>query len=281
MQIKFSKYHAVGNDFIVVDGATCRMTRRSIPALVRRICERHTGVGADGVLWLSCSRKADCKIDLFNADGGWAEKSGNGLRIVGAHLSRSKSKKNEFDIETGTTVDHVKLGRRLKNGRQATATLGIPAFEARKVPVKTRQRFVINSPIKVGTISLPMTCVAVGNPHAVILVDNFDFDWKTLGPEIEHAAAFPNRTNVEFVKLINRRKLELAEWERGAGATGSSGTGAAAAVAAMVMLGLTDRRCRVSFDYGTLGVEWDQESGAISIEGPVQLIADGAYEYVK
>lgn len=281
MKIRFSRYHAVGNDFIVIDSPTVKLTRRSLPALTQRMCERRTGVGADGILWVSPSRKADCRMDVYNADGGWAEKSGNGLRIVGVHLSRGHRARKEFDVETGTTVDHVKLGRRVKGGVQVTTALGIPQFEARHVPVKTRQKYLINSPMKIGGVALPMSCLAVGNPHAVILVDNFDFDWKTLGADIEHAKPFPNGTNVEFVRLVNRHKLELAEWERGAGATGSSGTGAAAAVAAMVMLGLTDRQCEVTFSYGTLAVDWDDKTGVISIQGPVQLIEEGVYDYDK
>jgi diaminopimelate epimerase len=281
MQLRFVKYHAVGNDFIVLDSAAARIGRRSLPALTRRICERHTGVGGDGVLWLSPSRKADCKMDVFNSDGGWAEKSGNGLRIVGVHLGRRHSRRKTFEIETGTSVDHVKLGRRLRGGFQVTTALGVPQFEAGKVPVRTRQKYLINSPVKIGGVALPMTCLAVGNPHAIVLVDNFDFDWKLLGADIEHAAAFPNGTNVEFVRLVSRRKLELSEWERGAGATGSSGTGAAAAVAAMVMLGLTDRKCEVSFQYGSLGVDWDEKSGVISIQGSVHRVAEGIYDYVK
>jgi len=281
MQVQFSKYHAVGNDFIVLDRARVRISKRGLPAFVRSICERRTGVGADGVLWLSRSRKADRKMDVYNADGSWAEKSGNGLRIVGVHLARSHRRAKEFDIETGTTVDPVKLGRAIKGGYQVSAALGTPQFEAARVPVRTRRKYVINSPVKIGGVSLPMTCLAVGNPHAVVLVDNLDFDWHSLGADIEHAASFPNGTNVEFVRLVSRRRIELAEWERGAGATGSSGTGAAAAAAAMVMLGLTERRCEVVFRYGRLGVDWDNRSGIITISGPVHLVSEGTYEYVK
>jgi diaminopimelate epimerase len=279
MKINFSKYQAVGNDFIVIEASKNRLNRRRLPRLTRTICERRTGVGADGVLFISSSRKADCRMDVYNADGGWAEKSGNGLRIAGLHLARNRRRKREYLIQTGTSIDRVSLGKKLKDGYILTSNIGEPVFESKKIPVKTRLKYVINSPVKVGGISLPMTCLAVGNPHAVVVVDDFDFDWRALGAEIETARAFPNGTNVEFVRVSNRNKLELAEWERGAGATGSSGTGAAAAVAAMVMLGLVDRRCTVNFEYGSIKVNWDKKTDSIQLTGEARHIADGTFEY--
>ena len=157
--------------------------------------------------------------------------------------------------------------------------LGKPDFEASSVPVKTRQKFVINSPMKVGGVKLPMTCLAVGNPHTVILVDGFDFDWQALGADLETASLFPNGTNIEFVKPLSRRRFRVAEWERGAGATGSSGTGAGAVTAAMVTLGLADRTCEVEFDYGTLTVDWAVDSDQLILTGPVERIMQGTVEY--
>ena len=279
MRIKFWKYHALWNDFVVVEASKQGpVPPRSLSRLARAICNRRTGVGADGLLWLSSSRKADRRVDVYNADGGWAEKSGNGLRICALHVLGT-GRKRELAVETGTSVDRVRLVRRTGGVGIVHTELGEPRFEAKAVPVRSRRKYVINSPVKIGTINIPMTCLAVGNPHAVVLVDNFDFDWRILGAEIEFARAFPRRTNVEFVRRVNRRKLQLCEWERGAGATGSSGTGAAAAVCAMVVLGLAERRCRVEFAAGALDVEWNKRTNLVELIGPVQFIARGDFEF--
>jgi len=278
MKVRFYKYHAVGNDFLVLEAAATRIRGASLPRLTRAICHRRTGVGADGVLWLSSSSKADCRVDVYNADGSWAEKSGNGLRIIGLHLARRHRRRREFLIETGSGLDLVRVGRSRRGGYELTTELGRPEFEARKVPVRTRLPYVINGPLSIGPVALPMTCLSVGNPHAVVLVDGFEFDWQVLGAAIENAAVFPNGTNVEFVKILSRTRLRLCEWERGAGATGSSGTGAAAAVVALVMLGLSERRCRVLFDFGALNVVWDARTDLIRLTGPAAYIAEGAFE---
>ena len=284
MNIAFTKYHALGNDFIVIEQSKTSLTRRSLPGLARTMCSRRTGVGADGILFLSASRKADCRMDVYNADGSWAEKSGNGLRITGLHLAlnggekKTKRTAKEFRIETGTTVDSVTLIKKTASGYLMKAELGRPTFEAASVPVKTRQKYVINSPMKIGREKLPMTCLAVGNPHTIILVGDFDFDWQALGADLETASLFPNGTNVEFVKVINRKKFRVAEWERGAGATGSSGTGAGAVVAAMVTLGLAERTCEVEFDMGSLTVHWRADDDILELTGPVAKVMQGTVE---
>jgi diaminopimelate epimerase len=144
--------------------------------------------------------------------------------------------------------------------------------------VRSRKKFHINTPIKLGRYNFPVTCLSVGNPHTVMFVDDFDFDWHSIGEEIENHKQFPHRTNVEFVKLVNRKRIRLADWERGAGATGSSGTGAAAAVCASVMLGLTDHKCKVVFDAGTLEVDWSNETNRIDLTGPAEYIASGTID---
>jgi diaminopimelate epimerase len=278
MIIPFTKYHAVGNDFIVVDRRVKAIPERRLAQLAMAMCDRRTGVGADGILALSRSRKADCKVDVYNADGGWAEKSGNGLRTAAVHLAGQTKGKSSFAIETGTTIDHVRIQKKLRGGYLVRAELGTPDFLAKHVPVRTRSKYVIASPVKVAGVSLPMTCLSVGNPHCVVLVGDFDWDWQALGAEIEYADPFPKGTNVEFVKVLSKNKIRVAEWERGAGATGSSGTGAAAAVSAMVMLGLVERICNVEFDFGSLAVHWRSDSDILELTGPVHHIMDGTYD---
>ncbi len=273
--VSFHKYHALENDFVVVE-AVRRGSRAANAELARAVCHRRRGIGADGVVLLSKSSKADRRIDIFNADGSWAEKSGNGLRIAAVHLWSQATGRRYFTFETATSIDRVTLGKRTRDGLVATAELGCPEFAAERVPVRSKTPYVINAPLKIGPEALPMTCLSVGNPHAVLVVDNFEFDWMTLGSEIEHSALFPNGTNVEFVRPVSRRRIEVAEWERGAGATGSSGTGAAAAVCAMVMLGLAERECEVVFRPGSLWVRWRTEDDVVELTGPVRFIGSGS-----
>jgi len=243
------------------------------------MCHRRTGVGADGLIYLSADRATDGAIDIYNADGGWAQKSGNGLRIAAVHRRLTYRKQRVFSFRTGSGIDRVTLGRRIPGGYVATAQLGKPDFLTARVPVRTRRKYLINSPLKVGPLSLPVTCLSVGNPHTVLLVDNLDFDWKQLGGDIENAPPFPEGTNVEFVKVLSRRRLRVGEWERGAGATCSSGTGAAAAACAMVRLGLVDRRCRVEFEAGVLAVDWSADTNIIELTGPARFVMEGSFAF--
>lgn len=279
MKILFSKYHALGNDFLIVDTGKIRIPRARRSELSLAICHRNTGVGADGVLFVSSSRKADLKVELYNADGSTAEKSGNGLRSVAFHCVLGERNKKSVTLEMDGVVHIAKILKRSGNSAMIETGLGEPSFEAADVPVKTKERMIIKTPLKLGNTGVPVTCLSVGNPHTVLLVPDFDFDWKELGAAIEIDPAFPQQTNVEFVKPVNRRKLHVADWERGAGATGSSGTGAAAAVCACVMMGLADRKCEVVFDNGSLMVNWDTESNIIRLTGPIEKVANGEYYF--
>jgi len=279
MKIAFSKYHALGNDFIVVESGRTKMQRPQLSRLAKQMCDRRRGVGADGVLYLTKDRGVDCVVDVFNADGSWAEKSGNGLRITAVHLKTNGGKGTAFSIRMGGVPANVKIVKKTTYGYLVKAELGRPDFRAKKVPIKSNSEFVINGAIRVGDIELPVTCLSVGNPHTVVIVDSFDFDWKSLGCEIETHKLFPRSTNVEFVKIVNRKKLKVCDWERGAGATGSSGTGAAASVCAAVMLGLANRECEVQFETGALHVDWNAKTDTIELTGPVQSVTSGSFEF--
>lgn len=280
MMIPFWKYHALGNDFLVIEASGGRLQRRHLGEFARRICDRRRGVGADGILYVTRDRRADCAADVYNADGSWAEKSGNGLRITAVHLLRGGSRASEFRVRMGGEISRVRLARRIAGGYMVKAELGKPDFRASAVPVRSRSKFVVNYPIRIGKTSLPVTCLSVGNPHTVLVVDDFNFNWKELGREIEKSRLFPHATNVEFVKVVSRRKVQVNDWERGAGATGSSGTGAAASVCAAVMLGLTERKCEVQFETGSLLVHWIKDSQVIELTGPVQFVGSGVIEFL-
>jgi diaminopimelate epimerase len=279
MKLSFAKYHALLNDFIVVDTRRNKIVKSKIAELVQCLCHRKSGIGADGVLFIGRSTRDTIKVDIYNADGSWAEKSGNGLRIAGWHLYRKNKRQHNFLIEMGGTLNKV----RLVGGNQAagllSTELGVPQFQTADVPIKAKSQFFIYQPLKVGNTCFPVTCLSLGNPHTVLFVENFDFDWKRIGPEIEKHRLFPNGTNVEFVKILSPKKLKLAEWERGVGATGSSGTGAAAAVAAAVVLGAAERKCRVEFESGALNINWRKSDDIIELTGPVEFVCEGYYEF--
>ena len=275
-KIIFYKYHALLNDFLVVESKQ-KLTNSTLSKLALSICDRRSGVGADGILYLTKSKNADIRFQIINSDGSFAEKSGNGLRIAGMHLFLKDKRKKKFSFDTGYGIDQVTVGKNTKDGKMLTAELGRPSFLTKDVPMKSKQKYMINSPLKIKGLDFPVTCLSVGNPHAVLFVENFDFEWQALGEEIEFHKAFPERTNVEFVKPLNRKKLIVADWERGAGATGSSGTGAAASVAAAVTMGIADRKCEVQFSNGSLFVLWDIKTDIITVTGEVAMIATGEY----
>ncbi|HOP06761.1 MAG TPA: diaminopimelate epimerase [candidate division Zixibacteria bacterium] len=279
MQVHFIKYQALGNDFLVINRSDLRFPAMRRGEFARAICDRNRGVGADGILLLTASRRADISIDLYNSDGSPAEKSGNGLRSVVFHLHRNDRRRRQFSLEMGGEVHQARVISCRRHGAMIRTELGQPTFEAKAVPVKVRSRYLINAPLKLGGVSIPVTCLSVGNPHTVLLVDNFDFEWEELGAAIEFDSHFPNQTNVEFVKVISRSCIQVADWERGAGATGSSGTGAAASVCACVMLGVADRKCEVQFENGSLHVDWKKTGDIIELVGPVEIATSGEFYY--
>jgi len=277
MRISFTKYHALYNDFLVIQGGRKRLTRARLKRLAKLICHRRSGVGADGILYVTSSKIADRKVEVFNADGSWAEKSGNGLRIVTMHEHLKDRRRRRYVFEMNRQAHQASVVDSGQGEILVTTELGRPRFETDRVPVRNRRKYMINAPLKLGGLEFPVTCLSIGNPHTVLLVDGFDFDWQAMGAELEHHASFPHQTNVEFVKPLSRRRLQVADWERGAGATGSSGTGAAAAACASVMLGIADRECEVQFDSGSLFVHWREDTGIIELTGTVARCATGEY----
>ncbi len=278
-KVKFAKYHALGNDFIIIDLQKTRNQSFDFNLLAQKICHRNFGVGADGILVLTGSRKADCCIDLFNSDGSWAEKSGNGLRIVAAYCYSRNIRKKNLIFEISNDISEAKIIKSARNSYSIKVSLGKPVFDTKLIPMKSKSKFHIDAPIKIEGKSFPVTVLSVGNPHTVMFVDRFDFDWKKLGYIIENCNYYPHRTNVEFVKIINRSKVILNDWERGAGATGSSGTGAAAAVAAGIVNGLLNREVEVVFPAGSLLIDWPENDDIIYLTGPVEFICRGEYDY--
>lgn len=278
MNNRFAKYQALGNCFIVIDDLFESGRARKFENLAVQICDPKFGIGGDGLLIIS-KRKERYRIDVFNADGSWAENSGNGLRIAAMHLvNKGLIKKDEFSLQTGSGEVSIKLFAGDKYKRPISASLGQPIFEASKIPVKTDGKYFINQTVECDGKKFVGSAVSTGNPHLVLFCHDLDFDWELAGEILELHPLFPQRTNVGFVVVLSEEMIELRDFERGAGPTLSSGTGAAAAVAVSVMRGFTNRRVKVQTGAGILTVVWEEKSDQLVIKGQVELICEGIYK---
>lgn len=269
--MRFQKYQALGNDYLVLetDGE-----RALIPSLIRRICNRHFGVGSDGILLESAPGPgARFGLRILNPDGSEAEKSGNGLRIFSRFLwDEGRVTAEPFIVSTrgGDVTCQVRPG-----GQQVFVEMGKASFDSARIPVAGPPREVVGEVLPMGNTSLRFTAVTVGNPHCVIHLDEVSPELaQRLGPILETHPLFPNRTNAQFVKVLDRHRLQIEIWERGAGYTLASGSSSCAAAAASVRLGLCEREVTVSMPGGDLqiGVAADY---ALTMLGPVQKVAEG------
>lgn len=269
--MRFHKYQALGNDYLVLE---TEGGRALISGLVRRICNRHFGIGSDGIL-LEASPGPGARFGLriLNPDGSEAEKSGNGLRIFARYLwDERRVDAAPFIVSTrgGEVTCQVRDG-----GQQVFVEMGSASFDSARIPVAGPRREVLGEALTIGGDSLRFSAVTVGNPHCVVHLDEISLALaQRLGPILETHPLFPNRTNVQFVKVLDRRHLQIEIWERGAGYTLASGSSSCAAAAASVRLGLCDREVTVSMPGGDLqiGVSADY---ALTMLGPVQKVADG------
>lgn len=258
--IPFVKAHGAGNDFLLTWRADLAVASWDLAALARAICERHTGVGADGWIIVSAAEEADGEIDLWNSDGSRSEISGNGTRCAAALLIDAEFAKNELSIATGAGVKHLRLLERSGLEFQLEMNMGAARIEE------------LHSGVAEG---LEATILNVGNPQCAVFVPDFDFDWRGLGARLERHPRFPHRTNVSFVKVIDRHTLDARFFERGAGETMSSGTGSTGAGAAAMARNLVESPVRVLTLAGAL--ELTQEKDDIFLAGPAVIAARGAF----
>lgn len=279
-EIPFSKFHGLANDFIIARGEDLP---EGLPELARAICERHMGVGADGLLVVLPPRnkKHDARVRFFNADGSEAEMSGNGIRCVGAFLMSGGKPKRTLELETLAGVKSLHLIEARRGKWTFRVAMGKPILDPRKIPVKGMKGRgpVVGFRLATHRGILPVTITSMGNPHCSVFVADFEkIGWARLGREIENNPLFPKRTNVEFVRVISRKEVEVRFWERGVGETHSSGTGSCAAAVACVLNGRTGRKVRVRTLAGALEVAWPK-GGEVMLTGPAELIARGTYDY--
>jgi diaminopimelate epimerase len=287
--IPFVKYHAAGNDFIVISAdvslreSGCATRSQGLAAFASSILARHTGVGADGlfVVWPAADSKHHAAVKIFNSDGSEAEMSGNGIRCAAAWLIEARPRLKQVQIETAAGVKTADVAGMRGAEMLLRVAMGEPILDPARIPFLGGVAVtpVVRYPLPLASGLREVSVTSMGNPHCSTFVDSFDdVDWRCLGCEIERHALFPNRTNVEFVRVLSRNRIEVRFWERGVGETLSSGTGSCAATVASVLNGFTARKVTVKTAGGELKVEW-RESNEIFLTGPVQSIAKGKFEY--
>ena len=273
--VGFSKYHGLGNDYLVIDGRGGSEGSALVSAAwVRRVCDRHQGVGADGILLLGFDSEAGrFSVRIFNPDGSEAEKSGNGLRIVARYLwDRGEVARVPFSVRTAGGEVRCEI---LDEGRSVRVEMGQLTFDSAAIPVAGEPREVLRETLEVDGRDLEFSAASIGNPHCVIFRDELDdSEIFVLGPRIERDVRFPNGTNVQLVQVIDRSTLKIDIWERGAGHTLASGSSSCAAAGVAHRLGLCDATLRVEMRGGELCVSIGEDYSVVQ-QGPVVHIADG------
>jgi diaminopimelate epimerase len=274
--MKFTKMHGLGNDFVVVDGFS-----ESVPEperLAITICDRRTGVGADGLIVIMPSDKAAFRMHYINSDGSIAEMCGNGIRCLSKYVyEHGLTKSVDFLVETPGGLNRQVL--RVEDGRVAEVSvdMGRPKFLRPEIPMLGGNSMVVNEPLEVDGQVYRITALSTANPHAVIFVDDVERAPVTeVGPKIERHPAFPNRTNVEFVQVLDRNNIRMRIWERGCGETLASGSGSSASAVASIVNGLTARDVNVHVRLGRLRISWP-ENGAIAMTGPATEVFSGLW----
>ncbi len=274
--MEFTKMNGLGNDFIVWYG------HQELPSdaaeLAVRLCDRHFGIGADGLVYILPSNKADFRMRIINSDGSEAEQCGNAIRCAAKYVYDNKHiNREQITIETlGAGVQQVELT--VENGtvRMVKVDMGEPILEGLKIPTTLDLTSVINEPIEAGGSGFRFTAVSMGNPHCVIYVEDApSFELEAWGPKLECHPLFPKKTNVEFATVRSRKHIDMRVWERGAGPTLACGTGACATLVASVLNGYSDRRAIVSLKGGDLDIEWSVDDNHIYMTGPAEVVFEG------
>lgn len=272
----FVKSHALGNDYIVVDPAA--LTFPLTPGAIRLICDRHLGVGSDGILALAPSDRADFGLRIYNPDGSEAEKSGNGLRIFARYLyDHGLTQATRFSIDTPGGMVNVQLAVRDGQVGLITVDMGAATFDSGHIPVAGPRRDVVDELIDVDGRAMKITAVSVGNPHCVVFVPDLrDVELDVLGPRLERHPMFPNRANVQFAERRSGRRIAILIWERGAGVTMASGSSACAVAAAAVRKGLAERDVTIEMPGGNLRISV-AEDWSIRMAGPAVEVYAGTF----
>ena len=274
--MRFTKMQGLGNDYVYVN---CFEEAVENPSeLAIRVSDRHFGVGSDGLILIRPSDKADFWMDMYNADGSSSQMCGNGIRCVAKYVhDRGLTDKTEFTIESGGAIKTMRLTLN-PDGSTALVSVGMgaPILTPSEVPVLGEGERFVDVPVEVDGKAWHLTAVSMGNPHAVTFVDDVDcLDLEAIGPAFEHHAIFPERTNTEFIRVIDRKTLQMRVWERGSGETLACGTGACASLVAAVLNGLAEREATLQLRGGDLHIHWDEATNEVYMTGPATFVFDG------
>lgn len=273
--IKFTKMHGLGNDYVYIDAINQKIENES--SLAKFVSNRHFGIGSDGLILICKSDIADFKMRMFNSDGSEAEMCGNGIRCVGKFVyDKGLTDKTIVKIETLAGIKTLVLNT--KDGKVETARvdMGEPILEAEKIPVISKEQPVKNLELEAENKKFKFTCVSMGNPHAITIVENTkEFDVEKYGKILEVDKAFPKKANIEFAQIIDKENIKMRVWERGAGETLACGTGACATAVACNLNGLTGRKVNIELLGGTLNIEWNEKENHVYMTGPAVTVFDG------
>ena len=277
--MKFTKMQGAGNDYVYINGFSEKMSQEDKPDWVRKVSDRHFGIGSDGAIFINPSDVADFEMEMYNADGTRSEMCGNGMRCVGKFVyDKGLTDKTQFTVVSAGKIKYLDLT--VENGKatQIKVNMGEPILEAKQVPVVSDNEEVIDEPIYISEVDATynMTCVSMGNPHAVVFMDDVDnLAIEKIGPYFENHVRFPNRTNTEFVKVLDRNNVQMRVWERGTGETLACGTGCCATAVACILNGHTEEEVTVHVLGGKIKIFWDRESNLIYMTGPAAVSFDG------
>ncbi|MDA8188925.1 MAG: diaminopimelate epimerase [Dehalococcoidales bacterium] len=284
LKIPFTKMHGIGNDFVMVNALeAARWTGVDWQDLARKVCDRHFGIGSDGLIVILPSSLADYRMRMLNPDGSEAQMCGNGIRCFARHVyDLGLTTSAELAIETLAGVKVVRLN--VEDGKVASVrvNMGAPILEAARIPARIDAPTVKDYPLTVGEKTYLVSCVSMGNPHAIAFIDESEVDalhLPAIGPLFEHHPMFPERTNTEFCVVLDRRSVRMRVWERGAGETLACGTGACASAVAAILHNFVEAEVDLILDGGRLRIEWQGDGQPVYMTGPAEYVCDGEYYY--
>lgn len=273
--MKFTKMQGLGNDYVYVN--CFKETIENPPEMAKKVSNRNFGIGSDGLIMINPSDVADFEMEMYNADGSRSEMCGNGIRCVGKYVyDYGLTEKEHISVETLAGIKYLDLTVEDGKVKLVKVDMGSPELVPENIPIVADGNRVIDEPINVNGTEYRMTGVSMGNPHAVVYVEDVKgLDIETIGPAFENHERFPNRVNTEFVKVLDRNTVEMRVWERGSGETMACGTGACAVAVACILNGFTEDKVTVKLLGGDLQIEWDKEADKIYMTGPAEVSFDG------
>lgn len=278
--MKFTKMHGIGNDYVYVN--CFEETVKNPPAVAKFVSDRHFGIGSDGLILIKPSDIADCEMDMYNLDGSQGAMCGNGIRCVAKYVyDYGVINKTSISVATKSGIKYLDLT--VKDGKvsMVKVNMGSPILDAKQIPVVSETEQVINAPLEVDGEVYHITAVSMGNPHAIVYMENVDgLDIEKIGPKFENHVAFPDRVNTEFVKVLDTHTVQMRVWERGSGETLACGTGACAVAVASILNGHVDGSTPVTVRLlgGDLQIYWDRQENLVYMTGPASVVFDGVID---